>query len=204
MIRLREQTVFRIIEYSIQKTDDASFIFEPFKDIWYEKIGSDSLSSDFDFTYARWDKPRMVLPAMMRFYNREFQLYQGWPLSVWDLNMYVTSAFIKPKAYQFLQGNAKYDETRKLFTQIQWGAGVDEEIYALSHTYTGADAAKFMSTDKWLAQWFIVQKGTAIELGQLGIGENDFEVEMLKFSEIFYFIVYKLQTGMTLPDALTT
>eukprot|EP01083_Nonionella_stella_P272754 925039_1 len=38
-----------------------------------------------------------------------------------------------------------------------------------------------------------MQKGIAIELGQLGIGENDFEMEMLKFSEIFYFVVYQLQ-----------
>eukprot|EP01083_Nonionella_stella_P271702 920859_1 len=202
IIRLREQTVYRLIEYSVQITDDPMFFFDGIKDIWYEKIGSDSLSSDFDLTYARWDKPRMVVPAMMAFYNRAFQLYQGWPLSTWDLNMYITSAFITPDAHELLsKNNGKYGTTLQLFTEIKWENEKHEHkaIWALALFGEGpvlpANEARYAAADKWLAHWFIVQKGIAIELGQLGIGENDFEMEMLKFSEIFYFVVYQLQNG---------
>eukprot|EP01083_Nonionella_stella_P137236 417612_1 len=210
IIRLREQTVFRLIEYSVQITDDPMFTFEAGSDMWYEKIGSDSLSSDFDLTYARWDKPRMVVPAMMTFYNRAFQLYQGWPLSVWDLNMYITSAFITSAAYELLRKNqdlnqenqAKYGTTLDLFKEIKWTIGPIEKreqksIWALAKFDRSTDPTyiDYNKADMWLAHWFIMQKGIAIELGQLGIGENDFEMEMLKFSEIFYYVVYQLQKG---------
>eukprot|EP01084_Bolivina_argentea_P196722 337227_1 len=202
IIRLREQTVFRLIEYSVQITDDPMFTFEAGSDMWYEKIGSDSLSSDFDLTYARWDKPRMVVPAMMTFYNRAFQLYQGWPLSVWDLNMYITSAFITSAAHKLLEKNQeKYGTTLELFNEIKWpneneqtNENEQKSIWALAKFDRSTDP-KYDSADKWLAHWFIMQKGIAIELGQLGIGENDFEMQMLKFSEIFYFVVYQLQQG---------
>eukprot|EP01083_Nonionella_stella_P050815 135060_1 len=200
IIRLREQTVYRLIEYSVQITDDPMFWFDATKDKWYEKIGSDSLSSDFDLTYARWDKPRMVVPAMMAFYNRAFQLYQGWPLSTWDLNMYITSAFITPDAHKLLSKNTgKYGTTLKLFTEIKWeieenGKKEEKAIWALA-LFDETTPPRYAAADKWLAHWFIVQKGIAIELGQLGIGENDFEMEMLKFSEIFYYVVYQLQKG---------
>eukprot|EP01083_Nonionella_stella_P243334 848014_1 len=210
IIRLREQTVFRLIEYSVQITDDPMFMFDAGSDMWYEKIGSDSLSSDFDLTYARWDKPRMVVPAMMTFYNRAFQLYQGWPLSVWDLNMYITSAFITSAAYELLRKNqdlnqenqAKYGTTLDLFKEIKWTIGPIEKreqksIWALAKFDRSTDPTyiDYNKADMWLAHWFIMQKGIAIELGQLGIGENDFEMEMLKFSEIFYYVVYQLQKG---------
>eukprot|EP01084_Bolivina_argentea_P196719 337222_1 len=210
IIRLREQTVFRLIEYSVQITDDPMFTFEAGSDMWYEKIGSDSLSSDFDLTYARWDKPRMVVPAMMTFYNRAFQLYQGWPLSVWDLNMYITSAFITSAAYELLRKNqdlnqenqAKYGTTLDLFKEIKWTIGPIEKreqksIWALAKFDRSTDPTyiDYNKADMWLAHWFIMQKGIAIELGQLGIGENDFEMQMLKFSEIFYYVVYQLQKG---------
>eukprot|EP01083_Nonionella_stella_P183980 666401_1 len=208
IIRLREQTVYRLIEYSVQITDDPMFWFDATKDKWYEKIGSDSLSSDFDLTYARWDKPRMVVPAMMAFYNRAFQLYQGWPLSTWDLNMYITSAFITSAAYELLRKNQenqefdKYESTRALFKEIKWtdkkqDPPEQKSIWALAKfdRLTDKTSIDYDKADKWLAHWFIMQKGIAIELGQLGIGENDFEMVMLKFSDIFYYVVYQLKKG---------
>merc|ERR1719206_922277 len=47
--------------------------------------------------------------------------------------------------------------------------------------------------DKWIAFHFIMHKMLNTEMGQYGIGENDFEMEMLQFAEIFYYVIYQLQ-----------
>eukprot|EP01083_Nonionella_stella_P074954 203478_1 len=81
MVDLRQKTVYKLLTYIYNKLDPPQLGHQPYEltgqtaenDDVYRKLGSDTPSSDFDFSFVRWDKPETVVKSLIKYQNKLFQ-----------------------------------------------------------------------------------------------------------------------------------
>merc|ERR1719295_1728836 len=200
VLDLRKQTVYMLISDTVQKLWDPHYKLNDYtagSDMAYRKIGSDSSTSDFDFNFVRWDQPEFVVMSLVKFENKFVKVFNGYPLSVFDMNYYIGCGFMSDALMKKSQETHALDhgDFRMLFGTIQWEEG---SVTKQKHEIGGL-LGKLNAYDKWLVHWLIVLKMKNMEYGVMGMGENEFETELLQFGEIFYFVLYHIQRGSATP-----
>ena len=66
----------------------------------YVEIGSDTPTSDLDFTYVAYSNPKSVVTRMIKFYNLFYSMYGNYPDITFDTNYYITSTILDKNCYK--------------------------------------------------------------------------------------------------------
>lgn len=65
----------------------------------YTEIGSDTPTSDLDFTYVSYKTPKQAVAYMVRFYDIFREIYGNYPDVTFDTNYYILSMIVSPECH---------------------------------------------------------------------------------------------------------
>jgi len=88
----------------------------------YTEIGSDTPTSDLDFTYVSYKNPSNVVPRMIKFYSQFYTMYGHFPDKTFDTNYYITALLLQKQCFEKTR-----EDLKKYFTKLS------DNLYALNN-----------------------------------------------------------------------
>lgn len=79
----------------------------------YSEFGSNTPTSDLDFTYITYNDPSKVMGKLISFYNSFYLLYNNYPDVAFDTNFYICNTYVPKECYNLITN----DRIKSLFVK---------------------------------------------------------------------------------------
>eukprot|EP01083_Nonionella_stella_P144360 450644_1 len=149
----------------------------------YENMGSVTYTSDFDFSYVRWDKPQNMIDYFLKFTHAFKTIFGADSPEVFDMNFYISTAFIQGSACW-----ATLDVSIKSLFKHR-----TDSIYEFIPVDLYTKRPRFKSYDHYITYVLIKRR-----LDYLGDTQSHPEVNVVKrlqYGAMFYDILDRIKTG---------